>query len=298
MVKGKPTLLVVDDEPLNLELLKSFLKDEGYEVICANNGLEGWSMLEQSYDRFDAVLLDRMMPEMNGMEVLKRIKSHPSMSKLPVIMQTGKTKSSEVLEGLEAGIYYYLTKPLQKTHLLVIVNAAVRDYQGRRFIEEEVIRKKGAISQLDRGEFSFHTIDEAKNIATLLSSVTNNSDDIALGLLELLINAVEHGNLGISYDEKSELIEKCRWEHEVERRLNLPENKGKRATLKFERLDNKLTLLIEDQGKGFDWEQYLEMKAERAFDSHGRGIAMAKALSFDSLEYLGCGNQVMVTHLL
>ncbi len=244
MNEGNPAILIVDDDHFNLEILKDFLEGEGYEITCANNGLEGWSILEDSFDKFDAVLLDRMMPEMDGMDVIKRIKSHPSMSKLPVIMQTGKSKSSEVLEGLEAGVYYYLTKPLKKTHLLAIVSAAVREYQYQRFIEEEVIRKKGAICQLDRGEFSFHSIDEAKNIATLLSGVTDNSDSIALGLLELLINAVEHGNLGISYDEKSELLSQCRWEQEVERRINLPENKYKRATVKFERLSDELKFLI------------------------------------------------------
>ena len=62
--------------------------------------------------------------------------------------------------------------------------------------------------------------------------------------------------------------------------------------VEFMRNPGELRFTVRDQGKGFDWQQYLEMSPERAFDTHGRGIAMSKLLSFDRLEYRGCGNEV------
>jgi hypothetical protein len=108
-----------------------------------------------------------------------------------------------------------------------------------------------------------------------------------------MTNAVEHGNLGISYDEKTQLNNEGRWQEEVERRLCLPENLGKYALLKLEQGPTELRITIRDQGPGFDWENYLQISPERVFDNHGRGIAMAGAVSFDRIEYRGNGNEVV-----
>ena len=104
---------------------------------------------------------------------------------------------------------------------------------------------------------------------------------------ELLINAIEHGNLGITYAEKTELVLSGEWFAEVERRLADPIYAEKEAQLTFHAATDAITVNIQDAGHGFDWEQYLELSPERAADVHGRGISAARAMSFDSLEYLG-----------
>jgi hypothetical protein len=104
---------------------------------------------------------------------------------------------------------------------------------------------------------------------------------------------VEHGNLGITYEEKTALIDAGAWEGEVARRLQLPENCDKRAKIAFERAEGEVRYRIEDCGAGFDWRRYLEISPARAFHTHGRGIAMSRNLSFDRLEYFGAGNQVL-----
>jgi hypothetical protein len=82
------------------------------------------------------------------------------------------------------------------------------------------------------------------------------------------------------------------WEAEVERRLRLPQCIHRYATVEFERRPQEIHVIIKDQGAGFEWEPFLEMTPERAFHTHGRGIARAKILSFDKLEYRGIGNVV------
>ena len=295
MSNDSPTVLIVDDEPLNLMILEERLGDAGYETVKAENGLVAWELLENSHERFDAVLLDRMMPEMDGIEVLKRIKSHSGMKKLPVIMQTAKAAKHEVQEGLEAGAYYYLTKPFEKEHLLAIVESAMRDYRDYRELESRIALKDNSLACLDHGQFSFRRLQEGRELAAVLASASDSPETVVVGLLELLVNALEHGNLGIGYNEKGELHEEGHWEEEIEHRISLPENKRKRVVVQYERSDSEITYLVEDQGPGFDWEQYLEMSVDRAFDNHGRGIAMARMLSFDHLQYLDSGNRVKAT---
>ena len=110
---------------------------------------------------------------------------------------------------------------------------------------------------------------------------------------EILTNAVEHGNLGITYDEKTVLIAENGLAKEVERRLAMQEYATKRVTLALKRTDREITVEIEDEGKGFDFRKYLRMDESRVFDNHGRGIALTS--EYLKLQYLGSGSKVIVT---
>ncbi len=287
------SILVADDDPGIRRQLKAFLKSAGFSPVMAEDGSKAWTLLEKEPTKYSAVLLDRMMPNMDGMEVLRRIKVHPQLKMVPVIMQTAKTSKEEILEGLEAGAYYYLPKPIAKDTVLAVVKTAVNDFEKYTSIRNELRKTVGTLSLMSLGHFSFRTQDEAESLATLLAQATPKPEDVVNGLKELLLNAVEHGNLGITYDEKSELIEKGKLEAEISIRLTLPANKNKTATLEFNKADSEIRFLIQDKGDGFDWEQYMTIKPERAFDNHGRGIAMANRQSFSRIEYKGNGNKVL-----
>ncbi|MDH5572195.1 MAG: response regulator [Gammaproteobacteria bacterium] len=295
MSPHKTTILVVDDEPFNLDILVEYVDDLGYESRTALNGEEAWAILQEDADLFDVVLLDRMMPLMDGMELLIRIKADEALKHMPVIMQTAMADHDSVLEGLNAGAFYYLTKPYDYKHLVAIVNSAVNDSQNYRSMKLAIDRSTKVMECFDHGSFSFSSLDEGKDIVLLLAGALPNANKIVLGLSELVINAVEHGNLGISYDEKSQLNETNSWIAEVEKRLAQSENLNKKVTLEFQRTRNNAKFIIRDQGEGFDWQEYMEVSPERAFDNHGRGIAMAKMISFDSIEYQGNGNTVIAT---
>ena len=210
-------------------------------------------------------------------------------------MQTGSGNDEEILEGLQAGCYYYLTKPFGRALFESIVKTAVSDHFAYRQLQDELKKQSQSLALLDSGSFSFRDLDESRILTKLIAAACPEPDKVATGLSELLINAVEHGNLEISYAEKSQLLAEQQWEHEVERRLNLPKFSGRIVSVHFERHENDIVIMIKDQGKGFEWQQYLEISPERSSDSHGRGIAMAKMLSFDHIEYAGNGNEVKVT---
>lgn len=294
MDEQKIELLVVDDEEFNRDILEEYLTEGGYAVTLAEDGEAAWDVLNSGGHNFSAVLLDRMMPRLDGMELLKRIKSVSRFEHIPVIFQTALDNPSDIVEGMNAGAFYYLTKPVDKDMVLAIVQSAVSVRILSTSRREEMFKERRQFfSLMRRGEFQLRTLDEARGLANMLASFYPDPARVLLGLSELLINAVEHGNLGISYREKSRLLQEARWEEEIMHRLALPESAGKVVNVQLEHMQNEIRVTITDCGAGFDWEKYLEMSPERAFDPNGRGIAMSKMMSFDALEYMGKGNQVM-----
>lgn len=283
-------LLIVDDEPLNLEIIADFLDGQGHELTMAQDGLQAWTLLETAPDRFDAVILDRLMPQMDGMEVLRRLQADARFEALPIIMQTAASEPAQVAEGLATGAWYYLAKPYDGTALNSIVRAALENRRHRQELTRLGQEMQELLAMAQEVQFRFRSPQEARLLAAALAQLCPNAGSVAMGLSELLLNAVEHGNLGISYQDKSSLLESDTWEAEVARRLASPEQADRWATLEFRRDADHLHFTIRDQGEGFDWRNYLELDPARAFDSHGRGIAMARMLAFASLEYLERGN--------
>src|SRR5215469_1861188 len=114
-------LLVIDDDKKLCRLIKDYLEPLGYEVVAANSGKEG---LEKALaGKFDAVLLDIMMPEMDGLEVLRRLRA---ASSVPVLMLTGLGEESDRIVGLEMGADDYLPKTFSTRELLARLRAVIR----------------------------------------------------------------------------------------------------------------------------------------------------------------------------
>lgn len=286
-------VLIVDDDRFNREILVEFLDGEGYELVTAADGQEALAALAVPGDVYDAVLLDRMMPGIDGMEVLRRMKATPGLRWLPVIMQTAAAAKDQVVEGIEAGAFYYLTKPFEMDMLRSLVRSAVESSLTQRRLQAAVEQHRVLIGMMKRASFAVRTPEEARQLAVLVANAAPDPDQAVLGLSELLLNGIEHGNLGLSYADKSRMREEGTWETEVARRLSLPEYARRMVTLEFSRNGPGVEVLITDEGDGFDWRPYLELDPTRAFHAHGRGIALARKLSFESVEYLGKGNQVV-----
>ena len=289
-------ILLVDDEPINLEILLDYFSDEATTAPdTANCGETAWLKLQAPDSDYRVILLDRMMPGLDGIGLLKRIKGDPRLAGIPVIMQTAASSSAQIREGLEAGAYYYLTKPYRRDDLLAIVHAALADAEARDALRQKLHQHIDSLHFLDAGEFSIKTVEDAGQLASFLAQACPNPDTAVMGISELLINGIEHGNLGLTYAEKSMLKREDAWPAEVARRSALPENAGKAVRVSFQRQARQILLRVVDQGKGFDWERYLEIDPARAFDPNGRGIALARMLSFSSIRYEGSGNIAVAT---
>ena len=292
---SKVSILVVDDEPFNLDIVAEYLDEMDFDLVMVESGEAAWVELSRSDSSFDLVLLDRMMPGMDGIMLLKKIKADDRLRSIPVIMQTAATSPEQVREGLAAGAFYYLTKPFEGEALQTIIRSALDDMRVRRELKASLADHEHALACLTEGSFSIRTLEEARALASFIALLGAQPETLAMGLSELLVNGVEHGNLGIDFAEKSRLREADRWEAEVARRLALDENRGKSVRLRVRGDDSRWTFEIHDDGPGFDWRRFLDFDPERAFAPNGRGIALSRQLSFASLTYLPPGNQVVVT---
>lgn len=292
---SKERVLVVDDEQLNLYIIEEFLAQEDIELELHSDPLAAWDSLKAADSVFSLVVLDRMMPSLDGMEFLRRMKRESRFAEIPVIMQTAASSPDQVREGLAAGAYYYLTKPYEPEALISIVRVAMDDRRGRSQLRSRAARLEEAQRLVRNVEYRFVTLDDVNCLIPVLAAMCPVPEVAAPGLSDLMVNAVEHGNLGVSYREKTLLKWEGDWEAEIGRRLRLPQFRDRYGTVRVERLPESIRFTIVDQGEGFDWSQYLEFDPDRAFDPNGRGIAMARMMSFASLEYLGRGNAVVAT---
>lgn len=145
-MKDKPVILVVDDQPQNIELLEVYLVPQGYEIVKAANGEEA---LEKLYgNQIDLILLDVMMPGMDGFEVIRRVRQDNTHRLLPIILVTALREKEDRVKGIKAGCDDFLSKPFDKMELLARVRSLlkVKDYNDlmsnyREELESEVTRR-------------------------------------------------------------------------------------------------------------------------------------------------------------
>lgn len=147
----------------------------------------------------------------------------------------------------------------------------------------------------DAVSYEIATVRQARSLATALAAHYPDPDRVVVGLTELLVNAVEHGNLGIGYAEKAALLDHGDLRGEIARRLALPALAARRVRVVLRREPDRLVTTIEDEGEGFDWKPFIEYDPERVLDANGHGIAIARGMSFDEVTYEGRGNVVVAT---
>ncbi|MEI7841764.1 MAG: response regulator [Gallionellaceae bacterium] len=289
------TILIIDDDEIIRLITQDILEQSGYLVETAEDGLAGWEKIDREPSRFALILLDKQMPRLNGIGLLRQLKADSRFDNLPIVMLTGDNSPDDIKEGLAAGAHYYLTKPSPHEVITQVVKNTLDTFNKRREINELAKKQIHHLSLLQRAEYRYRTLDEAKDLALVLAEISENPTRTVNGYLELLINAVEHGNLGITYVEKSDMLSNDAWEDEIETRLQHPNYADRTVHVTFERTPEASTVTITDEGTGFNWHDYLNFSPERVFDLHGRGIAMSKQQSFDALEYQGNGNCVVTT---
>ena len=126
----RPTVLVVDDQPAMLNLLVAALEPTGFNVLVALQGEMALLLLDQITP--DAILLDAMMPGIDGFETCRRIKRRPALALVPVIFMTGLTDTSNIVDGLAAGGVDYITKPIAPEEVIARVRVHLANAQLTR----------------------------------------------------------------------------------------------------------------------------------------------------------------------
>ena len=140
---SKSTILLVDDNPQNIELLQAYLEDLQCKVISAVDGIEGMEAIAR--DNPDLILLDIMMPRMSGIEVCRRLKEDPATADIPVVMVTALNELGDIERAVAAGTDDFLSKPINKLELLTRVKSLLRV----RHLQGELERTLAYLQEVD-----------------------------------------------------------------------------------------------------------------------------------------------------
>ena len=152
---GHKKILIVEDEQDILQLVKHYLEKEGFRPVTAMSGLEALKKVKE--DKPDLVVLDLMLPEMDGLEVCKRLRSVPDTAMLPILMLTAKAEESDTIVGLELGADDYVTKPFSPKALIARVKALLRRVERAPSTDPDLYRYDTLTMDLTRHEVTIGT---------------------------------------------------------------------------------------------------------------------------------------------
>jgi CheY-like chemotaxis protein/two-component sensor histidine kinase len=138
----KATILIVDDNPNNVQLLKAVMTMRGFDVLVAKNGLQALETVNNELP--DLILLDIMMPEMDGFEACQKLKESPETKNIPIIFLTAKSHIDDIMKGFELGAVDYITKPFSSNELV----ARVEIHLKLKFSQETVVRQRNELREM------------------------------------------------------------------------------------------------------------------------------------------------------
>lgn len=289
-------LLLIGSDKNSEAFLRTILEEEGFQLTFVKDSATAQQLIfEKSAAFYDAYLFDESYEHqqtLQNLQLLQALKNNSQYAIVPAIFQTNSQDTREIQHCLENGAYFYLLKPFTKDLLLSVLKAALKGFTSHQELTQRITDIENTRPLVQQAHFLIKTIEDAKSLSSVLAHIAPHPKETCLGLFELMLNAIEHGNLNISYLEKTELIKTDSLQKEIARRMALAENSEKRVVVIFNRTSEKLEFTISDAGNGFDYRPYLDFSIERAMDNHGRGIMIANKLSFDELEYRGNGSKV------
>ncbi|MBI2191742.1 MAG: response regulator [Planctomycetes bacterium] len=286
----KRKVLVIDDEAVVRDTLGTFLRHRGYRVATAPDGLKGLELFRQ--DRPSIVFTDLRMPGSDGLDFLRkamRIDPHAH-----IIFITGHGEEKDILDALHSGARNFFRKPLNFQEVIEALSA----------LESRVMAEEGT-----RFEYAFVVSqDEALVIPNDLSVVSGVVNHITANLphffdeqtvhgiqgalIEMIVNAIEHGNLGISYEEKTRALENEKLADLISTKSQQPLLASRRVHIHYLFNAEEVRYTIEDEGDGFNIHDVPDPgHPDNLWLGHGRGILMTRAL-MDEVHYNEKGNRV------
>jgi DNA-binding response OmpR family regulator len=204
--KKNDRILIVDDTPRNIQVLGTILKEQGYQINVAQNGLQALDVVAKVPP--DIILLDVMMPELDGFETCKRLKADPSTDHIPVIFLTAKVETEDIINGFELGAIDYVTKPFNPTELLARVDTHLMLYKLKRNLEELVEARTEELREAHRKLQTQVKELESRDRLTQLQMKSPTFDEAyeeilkavegVIGVSEIKIYRIENDNLQLT----------------------------------------------------------------------------------------------------
>jgi CheY-like chemotaxis protein/anti-sigma regulatory factor (Ser/Thr protein kinase) len=294
-MKTKATILLVDDEALVRDELGGLLEDEGYEVVRGSDGQQGLELFQQRNP--DMVITDVRMPRSDGLSLAAAIRQVSPTT--PVTVITGHGNESMAIQAIRAGVTDFLKKPVRLEDLCAALD---RMQTARELGQRQPTGLPPAVRLLEHSWI--YTLDNELTVVPAFVDATLSTCalgleptslmELSLALRELVLNAIEHGNLGLSYEQKTRALETSTLDEVLAQRRTQAPYAGRRTRVSATVKSDEIVVQVADEGDGFDWRSLPDPTDwEHLLDIHGRGVLLAR-LSVDRLEYNEKGNEVTI----
>lgn len=279
-----PAVLLVDDDAARRSLLARELAGEGFRVAEAADGAA--AVLRFRDLAPSVTVLDLALPDRDGIDVLAELKGLDPAAAIVVITGRGDEEAA-----LRAGAVSYFLKPFPPGDLVHEIRqlAAWRASLPRPALAEPAAAERVIRRSLATAEAGDPSVIE--DLTLPLRGLLSESKllGVRIGIGEMLANAIEHGNLGISAAEKEEALAQGRYDDLLAARRAVPANAAKRVSIEARVSRGQLRVTVRDEGAGFDWRRLAD--AGTGGTLAGRGILLARA-HFDEVRWNAAGNEV------
>ena len=286
---------VMSDDAQDLLVAMGRLRAAGFTCVDADlsETMRLPSPERRGAHEVDVMVLREPRPFDDLVRIVKAAHAGSPYSRIWTIVKARHLSPFERRRLLQCGSDYVLAMPSEEGTLPRLVQASLRAAATSESVQDFIVAHKSAVGRMVSGVFEFRTLEEAERIAGMLAVNYASPEKVATGIWELLSNAVEHGNLEITYDEKATLLATGDFLPEVERRLHLRPYAERIARVEFQRDADSIRLRVADEGRGFAFKRFLsaDIPLERP---NGRGISIARRMCLGRLTYKGCGNVVEV----
>ncbi|MGA2976745.1 MAG: response regulator [Spirochaetia bacterium] len=286
---GKPRVLVVDDQQALRTLLSRLLEREGFDPLQAEDG-------EQAVELFKSesplvVVSDIMMPKKDGLALLMEIKRLDRNA--AVILMTGQGNEDVLLRALRGGASNFFKKPFNVRELVEEIRKVVdfRLEAARSSLFSPLLNEETKSFIIPKADSPYFPI--INQITLQLPCLLPEEDilNLKIGIEEMITNALEHGNLGISFDEKNRAIQEGHLAELIADRARESDAHGRKVYISSRLSTQIFEITIRDEGRGFDWRQLPAVAPENLLAFNGRGIFITK-IYFDEVSYNENGNEV------
>ena len=289
-------ILVIDDNAQVRKMLSSYLIKNGHNVEMANDGKQGWELIENSKGNYDLIFTDIKMPVMNGLELLERIKEKDL--DIPVIIMTGYAVIELTLQAFKLGAYDFLTKPFEFKPLL----ATLEKIESLKADKKEQLK----LAEYYDATIYFAIPSQTKHLKSLIPTLQTHfkplcdlykkdSHAIASSLFEVVRNAIVYGNLEVDPVLKEQSID--RFNDAIKNRENDPKYSNKRVLVKAQINSSELRFDVEDQGKGFDTSRIPQFDEKMKTLPTERGMFIVNS-NMDEVIWNETGNRITMVKKL
>jgi len=282
-------VLVVDDQEALRALLARLLEREGFDPVQAEDGAQAVELYKS--DPPLVVVSDIMMPRMDGLTLLNEIRRIDRNA--TVILMTGQGNEDVLLKALRGGASNFFKKPFNVRELIDEIRKVVefRLEAARSSLFSPLLVEETKRFVMPRADSPFFPI--INQITLQLPCLMPQEDilNLKIGIEEVITNAIEHGNLGISFEEKSKAIQEGRLAELIADKGRESNAAGRAVRITSCLSPEMFEITIRDDGSGFDWRTLPAVEPENLLAFNGRGIFLTK-IYFDEVIYNDSGNEV------